>query len=253
MSEYLLQTYRPVADALLLRHALQVSTEARDTLAKTILRARVLPPDQKTGATRETIALRSALKHALGVQRQIETPSVRADRILARRIKLADALSRPLIQFSLGVAGIDPLLVAKLRCSETMAVDVQGLIAALRAMLNQRESKTADGGAKGGRPEAYSTRIISTGMFVWKLAGREGNEYVWRSDLEELTGALPAFLRELMASCRGGVKHMRGYTLHLTDKALHHVVTARQRVTDARIKQFRARGQSVQKSPTFGA
>lgn len=254
MSKYFLLQYQPVVDKLLEKHQLhidhehiyheqidyeqidyeqidyeQIDLEVRELIAKTIRDCKL--PRHSDGSTSSLTALRSAIKHATAVQKQKTTPGTRTARMLARCTSLAQALDDGYIAFSFGVKNTDRFS-ENLRQGNVGAVDVPAILSLLRELEQSWLAATQGKDASSdiaidslrGRRRGITARTVAAGLFVWKLAGHRGDEYVYHDG--PVTGLLPNFLRDLLKLCG----------LHMSDEALHHSIVKQQAATNARVR-----------------
>lgn len=203
MSEYFIQKYGPVADALLVTHGLRLPDETRDMtrgmLADTIGKYRELPqPEPKLRGSRSaTPALRIARTHAKKLIEYAYHPPTRKTSMQIRRTKLAAALRSNEVRVGLDLvlAGIDP--TALLVALDKGDVDTETL-RRLVQVVNDVEKEP--GGI--GRPWGQRNYVVRGGCIAWERAGcRIG--YQWNDVDSTLTGKLSAFLRDLVACCAG--------------------------------------------------
>lgn len=201
MSEYLLGKYLPVADALLAAHGLAVPDTSRHMLATCIMHNRELsPPKPRPPGSRSALpALRIARAHARKLIDYATHPPTREASITLRCVKLADAIrsNEPLVRLELVLA--DPPIDSNALLDELAAgrfdVDV------LRRVVELADERECDHGGIG-RPWATHTSVIRAGCIAWRRAGRT-NDARWIMDKDRLAGALPDFVRDLIACCDG--------------------------------------------------
>lgn len=196
MSEYLLQRYRPIADAILTTHELIVDNETRDKLAKTIMFNRVLPLEAVARKYTAGPALKKAKTHAEALLKHAIAPPTRPESIEIRSQRLAAALrDNELVGLELVLAkpSFNPLkLLVALDKGNAKPTELRRLVATLNTIQP----------GKVGRPRAGLTNVVRCGCIAWKSAGHEVQSN-WNVDSETLSGALPDFLRDLIACCSG--------------------------------------------------
>lgn len=219
MSEHLLQWYRPVADALLSWHGLSVGDNTRHMLATTIMHNRVLsrPDRHKRSPRADLIKVRT---HAAKLLEYAEHPPARRSSLTLRHHKLAEALRSdgPLLGIHLIFThpAFDPtrLLHALDDGSAIDPKELRRLLRTLDAIEGQRvkerdEARRQDKRTRGiGRPWAAVTTIVRAGCVAWQRAGGHIQSQ-WSVDEETLSGALPTFLRDLIACCNGTHEFVR--------------------------------------------
>lgn len=203
MSEYLLRTYRPVADALLSTHGLSVPVGTRDMLANTIMVARRLPRNSKGESYSPAPTLKKALTHARALLQYVEKPPTRKDSIGKRCTRLRAALvgaGGDLLAVELALATKSdhfyPTLRDSLEVGRADAPTLSTLVEALERIQPQ------SGNWRLGRPREFAKRIVRAGCLAWKRAGRP-EHCSWNGASDKLTGPLPDFLRALIACCNG--------------------------------------------------
>jgi hypothetical protein len=141
-----------------------------------------------------------------------------------------------LVGFDLAIAQIDvPGILADLDAQRIEIDSLKQLVMHADAALRK--------GTGIGRPWSPHTVIVRTGCNAWKCAGKRVG-YRWDDTAENLTGAMPAFLRDLLACCAGTSALVaprkirtplgqtdprpspRGNRLHVSDAAVHNLIKA---------------------------
>jgi hypothetical protein len=204
MSEYLLSQYRPVANALLEQHRLEVPESVRDNLANTILHAREGTPNEKGGTHSPMPSLRKADTHARALLNYVNRPPSRASSISNRCAKLSAALNDPRVAMELAIDV--PSLDLK-RLLEGLAVARAD--PAQLACLSEAVELIASNKKVSGRPWSTAKPIVRGGCIVWKRAGRT-ESFTWNAGNRTISGPLPAFLGDLLACCNGTHEFVRG-------------------------------------------
>jgi hypothetical protein len=170
----------------------------RDMIAKTIVVSRELPKSapKPPGSRSALPALRVARTHAAKLIEYLSRPPTRKSSVSLRCAKLAAAIRESdIAPLTLAVEDIDPnALLDELESGRIDVDTLRGLIRVADA------AESASGGM--GRPWAAHTTIIRAGCIAWERAGQKIS-YGWHDDRDALTGALPDFLRDLLACCNG--------------------------------------------------
>lgn len=206
MSEFLLQKYKPIAEALLRRHHLCVDDDTRDMLAKNIMHDRELPASGVASGNSPIPALRVALTHAEKLLQYNDKPPARIESVSLRSQKLAEALrANGLVSWELALARpkFNPRkLLNQLDRGEPKRSELRRLLATLAAIdPENRRWKT-------GRPWAPFTRIVRGGCIAWLGAGRPIRPK-WNTDSEVLSGPFAEFVRDLIACSNGSHELIR--------------------------------------------
>lgn len=198
MSEYLMQWYRPIVDALLDRYGLSVDDGIRHMLASTIMHNRANPCPASVRKHSPMPALQKALTHVKALLQYADKPPSRASSLVLRARKLAEALRENALvgmELVLTKPSFNPLpLLDALDAGNAERIELLRLLATL---------EVATGKAwKVGRPWAAFTVVIRAGCITWQRAGKRVQSR-WSVDEETLSGELPDFLRDLIACCNG--------------------------------------------------
>lgn len=206
MSEYFIQKYGPVVDALLMTHGLRFPEETRDMtrdmLADTISKCRELSQSESEPCESRsaTPALRTARTHARKLIEYADDPPARKTSMQLRRTKLAAALRSNEVRVGLDLvyAGMDlNVLLIALDKGDVQKETLQRLVQIVD------EVEKEPGGI--GRPWGQRTYLVRSACIAWERANRpvEFRWNSWSGGEGTLTGALPDFLRDLVACCAG--------------------------------------------------
>ncbi|MHA6203279.1 hypothetical protein ACXU4B_02505 [Dyella soli] len=206
MSEYLLARYRPIANALLAKHQLEVDESTRDTLAMSIMHNRVLSTDEAAPNQSPVPAAKKALGHARALLKYAAKPPRRKDSIPKRRAKLlAILLDSDLLAFVLGIQETTDMSTDGYR-SLLDSLEIESIDTPILAKIAQKlEAITVapNDWQSVGRPWGLTKKLVRCGCMAWWRAGNPQLGHGWDESNQALTGALPDFLRDLLTCCNG--------------------------------------------------
>ncbi len=216
MSCELLKKYRPIADALLEKHWLNVRDETAEALAKRIMFERegvaqkVRAKGQRNPATP---SIRKAIKHNRALLRYAMKPPTRPGSIPIRQNALYDALNSlsVVVKLSLCQPPIDVNQILEALSDEKILCqdDLERLLLSLTAYIDGPRFRT-------GRPKDSIALIIASAVHTWISAGKESRYTCIEPDgpdehrehdgsqgdsIKFLHGDFVDFLRDLFTTC----------------------------------------------------
>jgi hypothetical protein len=188
------------AEAIFTKHGLDLDERGVSLIADTILTARGRVKEEK-GQTRFSIArYRRALAQAEALLRFAErAPTRGVHAVRVRASKLRDLLSgaEVAVRFAVLGAGDINVMLEHLENGHPSRAEIEHLCGSLRTMTARVDERRC----RLGRPPSVTTYVVRGGLIAWRNAGRKERYSFDDAGEQQLRGALPDFLRELLQAC----------------------------------------------------